>query len=602
MNYLPFALLAYLLNGIALTVDKFLLVKHIPNPLTYIFYFSAISLIALIFLPFVQLPPINIILIASSSTVLWTAGAYFMFQALRMGLVSRVAPLIGVLTALILLAFAGLNQELSLNQYWGALLLILGLVFLTVVDWKGRVTREELFFELASSILFAFSYLLIRQAFLAWDDLSVFAWSRPILAVVGILILAIPRLRKQILTGHTHQFKLVSRPGSLFLFGQAAGGVAQLLILFAISLADPALINSLQGTQYLFLLVLSIALSRPFPHIFMEKVFQKGIAWKVVGVLLVVLGLYAQGYKPSTPTTFGLTFSPRYAASLGLNPQVTYHQILDELKPGLIRLPVYWDEVESFPNERDFGMVDYYLSEARKRGIKVILVLGYKQPRWPECFAPKWIAQATRDRRDQKTVELVQEEVKHFKQFGNIIAWQIENEPLFRYGVCIPPNQKTVTRVAAEIAVVRQEDPRPVIVTDGGELGGWVTPMKLADQFGTTLYRTVWSPYFGLVDYPLPPFYYTFKAQLVKAVTQSWHKQAFISELQAEPWIVGGETILDVKPSLQAKQFPLNKLRSHINFAQETGLSPVLLWGAEWWYWMKEQGYPQYWEYAKGLF
>src|SRR5688572_18888582 len=103
MNYLPFALAAYLLNAIAITIDKFLLTKHIPNPLGYIFYTSVASLLALGLFPWTTSLPLAAFVLASISTVLWTLAAYLMFHALKLGLASSVIPLIGTLIPILLL-------------------------------------------------------------------------------------------------------------------------------------------------------------------------------------------------------------------------------------------------------------------------------------------------------------------------------------------------------------------------------------------------------------------------------------------------------------------------------------------------------------------
>ena len=39
----------------------------------------------------------------------------------------------------------------------------------------------------------------------------------------------------------------------------------------------------------------------------------------------------------------------------------------------------------------------------------------------------------------------------------------------------------------------------------------------------------------------------------------------------------------------------------NINYAKRTGLSPVYFWGAEWWYWLKEQGDDSIWQAAKDI-
>jgi hypothetical protein len=52
----------------------------------------------------------------------------------------------------------------------------------------------------------------------------------------------------------------------------------------------------------------------------------------------------------------------------------------------------------------------------------------------------------------------------------------------------------------------------------------------------------------------------------------------------------------------RAKIFSARDFKKYVNFAQKTGFDEVYLWGVEWWYFMKEKGYPEYLEYAKNLF
>ena len=47
----------------------------------------------------------------------------------------------------------------------------------------------------------------------------------------------------------------------------------------------------------------------------------------------------------------------------------------------------------------------------------------------------------------------------------------------------------------------------------------------------------------------------------------------------------------------------LEQFKKNIEFAKKTGLKEFYLWGAEWWYWMKEkQNKPEIWNEAKKLF
>jgi drug/metabolite transporter (DMT)-like permease len=605
MSHLPFTLFAYFFNSISITVDKFLLTKHVPNPVVYIFYISIFSLVALLFLPFTSLPSLNIFLLASSSTLLWTTGAYFMYAALQKGQSSRVIPVIGTLVPVTLLTIAFFQNSLSLNEIWAGVILVLGLIFITLNAWGGKIFLKELLFEVLSALFFASSYLVLREAYLQENFLTVLVYSRLILLPIGLFILLIPNFRKTIfLKKDGPKINFFSKIGLLFLIGQILGGSQELLLTFSISLANPAIVNSLQGTQYVFLLIFNIALSKKYPHIFQEDLSPKALTTKILGIILIGLGLVMLAYS-QIPTnqkiTLGLTYSPRYAEELKLDPKKTYSQMLEDLKIDTLRFPVYWDDVEATKGHYDFSETDFYLDEAQKRNLKVVLVVGLKQPRWPECFVPNWARRLTPPERADRVLKLVQKEVEHFKNYPNIVAWQVENEPFLWFGQCDSPKERERI-LPEEIEIVKSVDPRPILVTDSGELTTWRKALPQAEWFGTTLYRSVWNPIFGSVEYPIPPFFYSFKGFIVKTLTQSPVQKFVIAELQAEPWATARSHITEVPLEEQIKLFPPQKLKKNVSYAKDTKFSEIYLWGVEWWYWMGKNGHPEYIQAAQEIF
>lgn len=284
MTHLPFTLIAYFFNALSVLTNKFLLNKAIPDPFVYIFYISLLSLLALLLLPFTLTPSPFILILASLSTVLWAMGAYFMFKALKVGQISRVIPIIGTLIPLFLLSFS-LNS-LTPAQIWTVFILIVGMIVLTINDWKGKFKKNESLFELLSSVSFAFSYTLLRQAYLQHDFFSVVIWSRLIL-IPFILVSAF------VLRGKLNS-NVLPRGGHwiIFLGGQAAGVLSEFLILYSISLATPALVNSLQGTQYVFLFIFTLLLAKKYPKVFTEKYSLLNLSSKLLGIGLIGVGLY----------------------------------------------------------------------------------------------------------------------------------------------------------------------------------------------------------------------------------------------------------------------------------------------------------------------
>jgi hypothetical protein len=295
MSHIPFTLLAYFLNNFAVLVDKYLLTGKIQDPLILIFYISLFSLVALVGVPFTHIPTVDTLFLASFSTILWTSGAYFMYKGLQIGHASRVIPVIGTLIPLILFIEALISGSLSQQQLMAVSILIVGLVVLTSPDWKGRMTKKEFSFEIYSAVLFAISYLILKQAYLRTEFLTVLVWSRFILVPVGIALYLIPQTHKIIFNNSdTNQpgFSYFSKTGALFFAGQCAGGVSELLLTYSISLASPALVNSLQGAQYAFLFICNIFLAKKLPHIYHHhhSIFYNGA--KIIGILCIAWGLH----------------------------------------------------------------------------------------------------------------------------------------------------------------------------------------------------------------------------------------------------------------------------------------------------------------------
>jgi hypothetical protein len=100
------------------------------------------------------------------------------------------------------------------------------------------------------------------------------------------------------------------------------------------------------------------------------------------------------------------------------------------------------------------------------------------------------------------------------------------------------------------------------------------------------------------ISYPFPPIFYARKAKIIEKL---FNKEVINVELQAEPW--GPKLLYDSPLSEQEKTMNLEQFRKNIEFAKQTGFKEFYLWGAEWWYWMKEkQEQPEIWQEAKKLF
>jgi hypothetical protein len=312
--------------------------------------------------------------------------------------------------------------------------------------------------------------------------------------------------------------------------------------------------------------------------------------------LCIIAAYYYFQFKPAPKANFGITFSYQYAASLGLDARQVYLDMLDDLKPKKIRLVAYWEDLEPARGKFDFKNMDEMLREAEQRNVEVILALGQKVPRWPECHRPEWAKLLDEQERNKAVIEMLQNAVNHFKSSKAISSWQVENEPYFVFGLDCPKQNKE--QLQKEVQTVKNLDHRPVILTASGEQGNWNEMVDSgADIVGVTMYRTVYNDRIGYYKYPIGPWFYRIKAGYLK---KNKGKDVVGVELQAEPWLLSGifHTDLDQQKSLMNQKI----FKDNVEYARKTGFEDNYLWGVEWWYWMaKKQGDFGMWAAAKDL-
>jgi hypothetical protein len=320
------------------------------------------------------------------------------------------------------------------------------------------------------------------------------------------------------------------------------------------------------------------------------------LAAAIALIAALIIFLFVGKTSPQN-VVWGINFSQGFAESLNDDWRANYSAILNDLNAKNIRLGTNWDLLQPERGKFHWDDLDWQVKEAEKAGASLIIVLGIKTPRWPECHIPSWAESMSEKDIGAEIVNLISATVERYKDSPAVKAWQVENEPFFRFGEC--PSY-SANFVNYEVAAVKKNDPlRPVLITASGELSPWIKEAATGDIVGTTLYRNVWfSPLEFYFNYHFPPIFYARKAWLIKTL---FGKDVIDVELQAEPWTDLGFQKTPLEE--QFKSFNMKQFSSNIEFARETGLKEAYLWGAEWWYWMdKKQHHPEYWEFAKTLF
>lgn len=318
----------------------------------------------------------------------------------------------------------------------------------------------------------------------------------------------------------------------------------------------------------------------------------------VVSIVIIALFFLSQKEKPSS-VTYGMSFNTPYARELGLDWKETYDAFLDDLGVRHLRLAAHWPMVEPLHGIYNFTELDYQLNRAEEVGAEVVLAVGRRLPRWPECHIPDWARSMSTEERNRALLDYMEQVVSRYKSNPAVTIWQIENEPfleVFAYEHCGELDEQLLDK---EIALVRSIDStRPILVTDSGNLGTWAGAYKRGDMFGTSVYVHLWNPELGPLKTILPPWFYRVKDNLMALMYGE--KPTVLIELSAEPWLI--EPITQAPIDVQLSRMNLQKFEEILEYAEDTHFAKQYLWGAEWWYWLAQQGRPEMWERGKRLF
>lgn len=325
----------------------------------------------------------------------------------------------------------------------------------------------------------------------------------------------------------------------------------------------------------------------------------KYILWLLAGGAIVFIVYFFFGFAyPAKNMTWGVNYSVKQTEFLKIDAKETYLAILDDLGAKNVKIAVYWDLIEKEKGKYDFEELDWQMKEAEKRNASVILAVGMKVPHWPECHLPHWARDLDKEGQQQAILDMLQTVVSRYKDSSSLAAWQVENEPLLRFGACPWYDEDFWRR---EIAFVKINDTvHPVITTDSGELSFWLrSSMSGADIVGITTYKKVWQQQLRMyVSYVFPPVFYHRRAEVVKGL---FNKDVIGTELQAEPWCAN--SIMNSSLKEQSQTMNLKQFKKNVDFARKTGIDTFYFWGAEWWYYMKTvNNDSSIWDEAKLLF
>ncbi len=301
MTWFLAAILAYFFLAVVSLFDRYFLIGLIPEPKVYTFWVGVLTFLTAIFIiPFgINLPGKTFILIGLAAGFIRVFATLFLFKGIRQGEVSRTVPAINgflpIFTFLIFFLFFPNVESFNLFQIIAFVLLVAGSILISLKKISFDFFNfKNLKYPAISAFLFSLNFFLTKNLFLKTDFLSGIFLMLMGVGLGAASFFIFPDFRKSFMVP-----KISFKVSGLVIFAQILGALAVLLQFYSVFLGKPSqvpLINALEGTRNVFLLLFVFILSRWRPNLLKEKMtgavgFQKALAVSLIAGGLVILAL-----------------------------------------------------------------------------------------------------------------------------------------------------------------------------------------------------------------------------------------------------------------------------------------------------------------------
>ncbi len=305
MSWVVVALIAYFLLAVANIGDKLFLGNFVPNYKTYTVLVGVLGLVVFIIAPwFMSWVGVTLAFVALFSGAIFIVSLLTFFYSLQVGEASRVVPFIGGLVPVFSLLFSMvfLDDVFSKTQLIAFVLLVVGSVLIVRLPHKThwydvlwervrpRSRGRELLIAVFSALFFALSFVSSKYVYQETGFWNGFLWIR-LGGLIPITVLIVnPDIRRSFFDVFR---KLASLRGVLFLTNQGFGAGGFITQNFAISLGSVALVNALQGVQFVFVIILAVIASVFYPKLAQEgDIDLKIIMEKFFATAIIAAGLW----------------------------------------------------------------------------------------------------------------------------------------------------------------------------------------------------------------------------------------------------------------------------------------------------------------------
>lgn len=292
MEWIIYAILAYLFWTNCNIISKVILTKYVKNIFVFAILIGFIGLIPIILIPFkgLNFPGLNLFLISLITGALYIYALTPYFKALSIEEVSRIIPL-WRFTPIFVLVFATIfiGENLSLIEIIAFSLLMGGGFLISIKKFtKSFKVSNAFYLMIFSSLLFGIYHTLTKYVYLnqPFYDGFIFIRIGSFLGSASLLLL------KKYRIALVQTWYSISRKvkGTIIAY-ELSNFIGLVLFNYAVSITSVSIISATTGFQSIFVFIAALVISKKYPKILKEETTTKVIVQKILSILLILVGV-----------------------------------------------------------------------------------------------------------------------------------------------------------------------------------------------------------------------------------------------------------------------------------------------------------------------
>lgn len=292
--YLLFAITGYFLLAIVSILDKFILTKSVNKPVVYTFYSTIFLFGVFLLYPF----GVNLLigidwLLALVSGITFGLGLWFFYIAVKKGEATHITPFNGAVITIVtfFLSLVFLQESLSSLQIVGIIVLVFSSFLLSFEkSLKHSGFHIGFVFAIISGVFFAVSHVSAKYLYDIYDFWTGFVWSKGAVGFVGLFTLLYPSVRHSFKKKKKEKTLAKKHALSIVMVDKVLSTGAVILIQYAAAIGSVTIVFALAGSQYVFMFLVALFMTKFFKKIFYEYFDKKEMTLEIIAILLVALG------------------------------------------------------------------------------------------------------------------------------------------------------------------------------------------------------------------------------------------------------------------------------------------------------------------------